>query len=68
MAVLLWNDNLDIRETLEALGIPLKHEGKIELVWIPKSLIINKTNWKKSKIVEIPDWFYDKKIEELFFK
>lgn len=66
MAILTWNDPSEIHETDKAVGIDLKYKGDIKLFWIPKSLIINKRNWKKANIIEVPDWFYDEKVGELF--
>lgn len=55
----------EIKETEKAVGIVLKHNDGEKMMWVPKSLI--KNNWKQLEQLEIPDWFYDKKVEELFF-
>lgn len=34
-------------------------------MWIPKSLIKNKLN-PNSTMIDIPDWLYNKNIDELF--
>lgn len=57
-------ENIDERD--KAIGIPIKHKGITKVLWCPKSLIDNKNGWKKNKFIDMPDWFYDKKITELF--
>jgi len=55
----------EIDNRKKAIGIPYKHKGIIKTMWIPKSLIENK-HWQERGFIDIPDWFYDKKIDELF--
>ena len=57
-------DDVDERE--KAVGIKIKHNGNEKTMWIPKSLIDNKRGWKEQRFIDVPDWFYDKKIDELF--
>jgi hypothetical protein len=56
----------DIDERKKAVGIPIKHKEKIKVFWCPKSLINNADRWEKDGFIDIPDWFYYKKIDELF--
>lgn len=59
-------------ETPLALGFRIKHNnlgaGLVEekIMWVPKSLL--KNEFKPGvQMADIPDWFYDRKIDELFF-
>lgn len=55
------------KETEKAVGITIRHNDEEKLMWIPKSQIEN-PKWKLAELVSVPDWLYDKKIDELFFK
>jgi len=63
----MFKNIYEVIETNKALGVPIIHDEKKMTMWIPKSLIDNKKGWKKQKMIDVPDWFYDKKIDELFF-
>lgn len=54
----------EIIETKGAIGYKVSKKGKM-ILWIPKGMITN-TRWFVDKVIEIPDWFYDKKVNELF--
>lgn len=57
----------EVKETEKAVGVPIKHNDTEKIMWVPKSLIINRNGWRKQKMLDVTDWFYDKKIDELFF-
>lgn len=44
--------------------VKLNNDDK--LMWIPKSQIEN-PKWKEAKLISIPDWLYERKLDELFF-
>jgi hypothetical protein len=52
-------------ETEKAYGFKIKHDDTEKVMWIPKSLIKNGIG-PDVCMSDIPDWFYDKKVEELF--
>ena len=54
----------EIIQTKGAIGYKVSKKGKM-ILWIPKSMIIN-ARWFVDKVIEIPDWFYEQKINELF--
>ena len=56
----------DIRETDKAIGVRIKHDDRVKILWFPKSQIENKKGWRDQKMLDVPDWLYDKKIEEAF--
>jgi len=58
----------EIDERDKAIGVPITHNEVKKIMWIPKSLIENKNGWKKQKMVDVPDWFYDKKFADLFLQ
>jgi len=64
--IILVKDISEVIETPKALGIPIKHKGQTKIMWLPKSLIENNRDWKRKKIIDVPDWIYDKKIDECF--
>lgn len=58
-------------ETQKAIGYRIKNNGEEKIMWLPKSMISLSHNYKlfesgTSEILSIPDWLYDKKIDELF--
>jgi hypothetical protein len=59
----------DVDERKKAIGVPIAHKGITKMFWCPKSLIenIGRDIWKRDGFIEVPDWFYDRKISELFF-
>jgi hypothetical protein len=63
--IISWKMSEEPIVTNKAYGFKMTHEEKIKLMWIPISQIerIDKEN----RIAEVPDWLYDKKIDELFF-
>lgn len=62
----LWNNKVNpAKETNKAVGISIKHNGFIKIMWIPKSQIIGKVDLTLGNI-EIPDWLWDQKMNELF--
>lgn len=64
--IISWKDNDSPILTQKAIGVKIKHNNKEKIMWIPKSQIME--NFKpESKMIDIPDWLYDKKIDELFF-
>ena len=63
--IISWSENNKPIQTDKAIGFKIKHNDSEKIMWIPKSQI--KNNLKPtSKMADIPDWLYDKKIEELF--
>ena len=54
----------EIIQTKGATSYKVSKKGKM-ILWIPKSMIIN-ARWFVDKVIEIPDWFYEQKINELF--
>lgn len=65
--IISWEENDKPIRTDKAIGFKIKHNEKEKIMWIPKSQI--KNNLKPdSKMADIPDWLYDKKIDELFLK
>lgn len=64
--IIFWKENDKPIQTEKAIGFKIKHNDSEEIMWIPRSQI--KNNLKPtSKMADIPDWLYYKKIEELFF-
>lgn len=55
----------EIKTTNRAVMIPITQDDHVYEIWWPKSQILNK-DWEKVGIIEIPDWLYNKKIEEYF--
>lgn len=64
--IISWKENESPIFTQKAIGIKIKHNNKEKIMWIPKSQITEKFK-PESKMIDIPDWLYDKKIDELFF-
>ena len=62
-----FKDLKEVDERDKAVGVPLKHNGIKKVFWCPKSQISNIGHWKENKFIDVPDWLYDKKIDELFF-
>lgn len=63
--IISWEDDNKPIQTEKAIGFKIKHNDTEKIMWIPKSQI--KNNFKPtSKMADIPDWLYDKKIDELF--
>jgi len=63
--IISWEENNKPIQTEKAIGFKIKHNELEKIMWIPKSQI--KNNLKPdSKMADIPDWLYDKKIDELF--
>ncbi len=63
--IIYWKENDKPIQTDKAFGFKIKHNEKEKIMWIPKSQIKNNIK-PNSKMADIPDWLYDKKIEELF--
>jgi hypothetical protein len=61
-----WKENESPIFTQKAIGIRIKHNNKEKIMWIPKSQITEELK-PEFKMINIPDWLYDKKIAELFF-
>lgn len=65
--IISWKEENKPIQTEKAFGFKIKHNNEEKIMWIPKSQI--KNNLKSdSKMADIPDWIYDKKINELFLK
>ena len=66
--IISWNSDSDIVIREKAIGIKIKHNGDIKIMWLPLSQISDdyKRTYQEKRLLEIPDWLYDKKIEELF--
>lgn len=54
------------RETEKAVGVTIRHNDIDKIMWIPKSQIEN-PQWKLANFIIMPDWLYNKKVDELFF-
>lgn len=63
--ILSWKSGEDPINTTKAYGFRVKHNDEIKVLWIPQSQV--EMFDKDKRIAEIPDWLYDKKIDELFF-
>lgn len=63
--IISWKENDKPIQTDKAIGFKINHNGAQKIMWIPKSQIKNKLK-HESKMADIPDWLYDKKIDELF--
>jgi hypothetical protein len=63
--IISWKNGEEPIKTAKAYGFKITHESQLKIMWIPVSQVerIDKEN----KIAEVPDWLYDKKIDELFF-
>jgi hypothetical protein len=63
--VISWRNGEEPIKSPKAYGFKITHEAQLKIMWIPISQVerIDKEN----KIAEVPDWLYDKKIDELFF-
>lgn len=63
--IISWKTSEEPMFTGKAYGFKMTHEEKVKIMWIPLSQVerIDKEN----RIAEVPDWLYDKKIDELFF-
>ena len=66
--IISWRKNPESKpiETEKALGFKIKHNDEEKIMWIPKSQIRNNLN-PGTMMADIPDWIYDRKIDELFF-
>ena len=65
----LFNPERDVlEETEKAVAFRIVHNSMVKKMWIPKSIINqgNPPSWRRVGIVEIPDWLWNRKIEELF--
>ena len=54
----------DLEITDKAVGVLVKHNGVKKTMWIPKTLITHISY--KHMHLDVEDWFYDKKMNELF--
>ena len=61
--ILKWKENEKPIVTEKAIGYKVNQE----IMWIPKKMLMNPYKPSDNSI-EIPDWLYDKKIEELYLK
>ncbi len=49
-------------ESANQLMLTTGQKPKQKEVWVPKSLIFNRDNWKRLEQMELPDWFCEEKI------
>ena len=63
--IISWKQSEQPIKTSKAYGFKMMHEGKLKTMWIPMSYVERIDG--ENRIAEVPDWLYDKKIDELFF-
>lgn len=63
--VITWKKGEDPINTTKAYGFRVVHESQIRVMWIPISQVEYFN--KEERVAEIPDWLYDKRIDQLFF-
>lgn len=63
--IISWKSSEEPINTTKAYGFRIKHNDEVKVMWIPQSQV-EKFD-KEKRIAEIPDWLYDKKIDELYF-
>lgn len=63
--ILSWKQNEEPIFTKKSYGFRVIHNSEVKLMWIPVSQVERFD--KENRIAEIPDWLYDKKIDQLFF-
>ena len=62
--IISWTDKDKPIETAKAFGFKIKHNDVENIMWFPKSQVtIPNAN---VNVAEVPDWLYDKRVEELF--
>lgn len=59
-----WKQGEEPINTSKAYGFRIKHLDKVKVMWIPISQVDRFDI--SARIADIPDWLYDKKIDELF--
>lgn len=63
--IISWKKGEDPINTGKAYGFKVVKEGQTILMWIPQTQV--ESFDKEKRVAEIPDWLYDKKIDEIFF-
>jgi hypothetical protein len=64
--VISWKKDEEPIRTPKAYGFKIKHNTVTKIMWIPLNQVERID--KEKFLAEIPDWLYDKKVEELFLK
>lgn len=62
--IISWNDSNKPIETVKAFGFKIKHNDEEKIMWFPKSQVTIPN--KNVNVAEVPDWLYDKRVEEMF--
>lgn len=69
MSMAVFFKENEYRETAKAVGLTIKHRGTTRMVWFPLGSIDRNPenkNWRRTGVVNVPDWLYNKKFAEAF--
>lgn len=62
--IISWSKNNMPVVTDKAMGFKIPHNGKNVIIWVPKSMMSDLD--LDSMCVSIPEWLWDKKVNEVF--